>query len=404
MREGTDAARARSDEELAIQLQADDAEALAQLYGRHVRGIHDFLARFTRDAAVAEGLAHSTFLRAWERRASLREPSRARSWLYATAHNLAVDHVARDRSASSIDEETVAAIAQASPGPEEREVSELVWAAASSLRTRQYAVLDLSVRHAFSTREVADVLGVTASHGALLVNRAREALGSAVRYLLVTRRRDQCVGLAMLAPAGVSALDAGQRGAVDHHLRRCETCRALGARLAAPAELLGALLPLRLPTSLGEAGQDRLLTAIRAQPATAGPGGSRRWPPRRWDRRVRPRWLGALAGLLALVTLGAILGHLWHVPPARATVQASASLPGITPDSSSDQAPSATPSPVESPSPPPVVAAVAVTPTPAPPRATRRPPTPVPPPAPPPALAVVRIDVAGPPSCLSAFR
>src|SRR5262245_54859961 len=281
-----------SDAELAGRLRAGDAAALGQLYDRHVRGIHDFLARLLRDPVAAEDLTHSTFLRAWERREALRDPARVRAWLYATAHNLAVNHVTRSRPADSIEDEAGVQVPDTAPGPEEaavaREVAELVWAAASSLEARQYAVLDLSVRRGLGTREIADVLGVPVAHAAVLVNRARAALGNAVRYLLVAQRRDHCERLAALVPAGVRALTASQRSAVDHHMRRCEDCRELGERLTSPAQLLGALLPLPLPTSLGIDGQHRLVAVVQAQPQGPAPGGPS-WPPRRrpWDGRGR---------------------------------------------------------------------------------------------------------------------
>src|SRR6266699_1509073 len=150
MREGS---VTRSDAELAVQLQAGDPAALGQLYDRHVRGIHDFLARFTRDHAAAEDLAQTTFLRAWEGRATLRDPARVRAWLYATAHNLALNHVTRTRPASSIEDEALEH-PDLAPGPEDTalagDAAELVWAAAASLEARQYAVLDLSVRQELS--------------------------------------------------------------------------------------------------------------------------------------------------------------------------------------------------------------------------------------------------------------
>jgi RNA polymerase sigma factor (sigma-70 family) len=306
------APQARSDAELAVRLQRGDTAALGQLYDRHVRGIHDFLARFTRDPSAAEDLAQSTFLRAWERRETLRDPSKVRAWLYATAHNLALNHVTRSRPAGSTDNEAAGGIADPRRGPEEEAIAQdagdLVWAAASSLEARQYAVLDLSVRRGLSTREIADALGVSVGHAAVLLNRSREALGNAVRYLLVARRRDHCERLAALVPAGVRALTAQQRSAVDHHMRRCESCQALGRRLTAPAELLGALLPVPLPAGLAGDGRERLVAAVRSLPgghaAQGQPSGGGSWPPRRrpWDRRPGPA--AGLATMLVLLLLG----------------------------------------------------------------------------------------------------
>jgi RNA polymerase sigma factor (sigma-70 family) len=382
MREGGPTApAASSDAELGVRLRAGDAAALGELYDRHVRGLHDFLARFTGDRAAAEDLAHSTFLRAWERREALRDPAKVRAWLYATAHNLAVNHLARTQVLGSIDDAVAGRIPAIEPGPEAealtRDAAALVWAAASSLEARQYSVLDLSVRRDLSTREIADVLGVPVAHAAVLLNRAKEALGNAVRFLLVAQRRDHCERLAALVPSGVSALTAQQRSAVDHHMRHCEACRELGRRLTAPAQLLGALLPMPLPLSLVHSGRGQLVAAVRALPA-GPPWSGAQWPPRRppWDGR---RWLAGVAGLLLLALGGAgfasrqsprPIAHETSTPPSIAPVVAS-------PSPSPSPSPSDPPPPSPSPSQAPIVVVVA-TPQPAPPP----PPPPPPPPTP----------------------
>jgi RNA polymerase sigma factor (sigma-70 family) len=353
MREGGPlVAPASSDAELAVRLRAGDTDALGELYDRHVRGLHDFLARFTGDPAGAEDLAHSTFLRAWERRETLRDPSKVRAWLYATAHNLALNHVTRARGGGSLDDEHAAGrLADSAPGPEDealsRDIADLVWAAASSLEARQYAVLDLSVRRGLTTREIADVLDVPVAHAAVLLNRAREALGNAVRYLLVARRREHCQRLAELVPAGVRALTAQQRSAIDHHMRRCEACRELGERLTTPAQLLGALVPLPLPGSLGDTGRDRLVAAVHSLPAGSAQGGGR-WPPSRlpWDGR---RWLVGLAGLLVLLLLGGGVSYLTR--QSRVIAGDAATPASIGPAVVGTPSPSDVPSPGPSPSP-----------------------------------------------------
>src|SRR5207237_4418543 len=137
--------------------------------------------------------------------------------------------------------------------------------AAASLEPRQYAVLDLAVRRELATGEIAEVLGVPPGHAAVLVSRAKEALGNAVRYLLVARRRDHCARLAELVPAGITSLTPEQRGSVDRHMRRCPECQGLARTLTAPAELFGGLLPLPVPSSLQRDGRDTVLVAARNQ-------------------------------------------------------------------------------------------------------------------------------------------
>lgn len=339
-------ARDLSDMELAVGMRAGDANAFGQLYDRHVRGIHDFLARCT--GAAAEDLVRATFLRVCEGRSALRDPTKVRAWLYAAAHDLALSrpsHARRDGP----------------PAPEQDDDAELVWAAAARLEARQYALLDLSARRGLSTREIAAVLGVRTSQAAVLVRRAREALDGAVLTLLVARRRERCERLAALVPEGTHVLTGPRRSALDHHIRRCAACQELARRLVAPAELLGALPPLPLPAALGGEGRQRLLAALRTEP---GPPG----PPRRRTVTGRRRWAGALALTIFVLLLGAGGTAAYLVRPAPTAAGERAPSP------SSGQVTDVTPTPAATPTPSPTPQPVVVTPTP------RPTPTPTPPP------------------------
>src|SRR5437899_6195765 len=128
-----------SDAALGAALHDGDQHALAALYDRHMPGIYDFLASYLRDPAAAEDVVQTTFVRAWERRETLREPGGVRAWLFRIAHNLATNQLTRTRQAEPIEEKFD--LAAPGPGPEQeavtREAAELVWSAASSLEPRQ---------------------------------------------------------------------------------------------------------------------------------------------------------------------------------------------------------------------------------------------------------------------------
>ena len=240
---------------LATAFVSGDEAAFTAVYERFARPVHDFIRWTVRDAATAEDLTQNTFLQAYERRTTLRDPAALRGWLFRIAHNLAVNHLTRSRASAPLDDEAV--IPWDSAGPEEvvsrSEAVDLVWDAAASLEPRQYAVLDLALRKGLSSAEVGAALGLDAAAASLAVHRAREALGNAVRYLLVARRRGHCERLAELVPEGVRRLTPDQRATVDHHMRRCEDCRRTAAFLTQPAELF-ALTPLAiLPATLRHA-------------------------------------------------------------------------------------------------------------------------------------------------------
>jgi hypothetical protein len=111
-------------------------------------------------------------------------------------------------------------------------------------------VLDLSVRRGFSVAEIAEVLEITAAHAAVVVHRAREALAQAIRLLVVVRQRRHCARLAEIVPAGTDLLTPDLRASVDRHMRRCDACKAVGARLTEPAELLAGIPLLPLPLAI----------------------------------------------------------------------------------------------------------------------------------------------------------
>jgi RNA polymerase sigma factor (sigma-70 family) len=222
------------------------------LYERHAPEIHDFLVRTVRDHATAEDLTQTTFIRLIERGETVREVDKVRPWLFTVAHNLAVTHVTRRRPTDPIEAAFDIASGEKSPEDEALAIAAaaLVWDAASSLEPRQYAVLDLSVRRGFTVAEIGEVLEISSAHAAVVVHRAREALAQAIRLLVVVRQRRHCARLAELVPTGTDILTPDLRASVDRHMRRCEVCKEVGARLTEPDQLLALLPLLPLPLAL----------------------------------------------------------------------------------------------------------------------------------------------------------
>jgi RNA polymerase sigma factor (sigma-70 family) len=288
------------DADLAARVRTGDDQAFGQLYQRYAPRLYDFGIRLLRDPGAAEDLVQSTFVRAYEHRDALRDDGRVKSWLFTIAHNLAMNHIKGRRPTEPVEDRWD--LAAPGPGPESeaeaRDARELVWAAAAGLEPRQYAVLDMSVRQELTTAEIAEVLGLPKVHAAVLVNRAREALGNAVRFLMVARRRDHCERLAALVPAGLRALSAEQRSTVDYHMRRCEDCQVTARRLTTPAELFGELAPVPVPGELAHwHGQ-----------SWPGLPGSRRRVPGSEPPRPRSWLLHPVAGVpaLAVIAVGVI--------------------------------------------------------------------------------------------------
>jgi RNA polymerase sigma factor (sigma-70 family) len=303
----------------AVAFVSGDDAAFEALYRRYARPIHDYVLGIARNRAMAEDITQTVFVRAFEQRGSVREPAAVRGWLYRIAHNCAVNEVSRAMRTDEISEQ--APVVDPDRGPaelaEQDESARLVWDAAASLETRQYEVLDLALRKGLTTAEIAAVLGLDAAQASLALHRAREALGNAVRYLVVARRRRHCDRLAELVPAGVRTLTPEQRASVDRHMRRCDQCQRTAMAMTAPSELFAAVPPVALPAGL-------LAWAHTAASGSASPGsGAGRARPRggRALRSVARRPLVSVVAastVVAAVVVGVVVAshHPGRAPAA----------------------------------------------------------------------------------------
>ena len=311
------------DLDLARRFVAGDASAFDAVYRRYVRPVYDYALGMVRDRVLAEDVAQTTFLRAYEQRRSVRDPAAMRAWLYRIAHNVAVNQVIRAVRVDEIPDDTPLPAADAGPeqSAEQREAVRLVWDAAASLEPRQFTVLDLALRKGLSSAEIGDVLDLDAAQASLALHRAREALGNAVRYLLVARRRRDCDRLAELVPAGVRALSPEQRATVDRHMRRCRNCQRMALALTTPGELFGAIPIAVLPAALIE-----WRRVGRRRASSRGKG----------VRGIRPRvWIvaSAAAGVAALIAAVLVVTSSRHSPrphPAAASPLTARATVGAT--------------------------------------------------------------------------
>ncbi len=302
--------QAASDAELAARSRDGDDEAFAVLYERIFPKVFDFLARLLGDRSVAEELAQDTFVTAYERRSSLRQPEAVRSWLFSIGYRRAMDHLrrtGRERAGlpeaaevADVDEDPVARLVRG-------EAAELVWAAAQSLEARQYAVLDLSVRQGLAGAELARALGVNSTHAAVLAHRARAALAKAVAAVLVARSPERCPVLRAAAITGaaepLSSLSREQRASVERHLRECPHCTSLAKRLAVPESLLGALAPVAFAP-----GHGRWALVAEHIKATLGGAGPPSPSADRFLHARRGRRAAVAAAVVLLVIAGLGLG------------------------------------------------------------------------------------------------
>jgi RNA polymerase sigma-70 factor (ECF subfamily) len=156
-----------------------DIERIVATYEPALRRL---AASYERDGALAEDLLQEILFAlvravpAWRRECS------ERTFVYRVAHNRAISHRARRRPDES-DLKTAERVPDTAPCPEEAasasELREALFAALRSLPLGQRQLLGMALE-GLTTREIAEVLGITENNAGVRLNRARAALRAAL--------------------------------------------------------------------------------------------------------------------------------------------------------------------------------------------------------------------------------
>jgi len=169
----------------AIRLRSGDAEVIAQLVERYQHRLYRYLLRLVARPSTAEDLFQQTWLRVMER-IQYYDPRRSfEGWLFAVAHNLAIDFLRR-RQPESLDEplpsgETPSDLARSTnPGALElllsKERSGWVMGAVSELPLPFREVITLRFEEEMKLEEIATVLSLPMGTVKTRLHRALKAL------------------------------------------------------------------------------------------------------------------------------------------------------------------------------------------------------------------------------------
>jgi len=154
------------------------------LFEAHHDRIYRYLLRLLRNPAEAEDLTQETFLRAYRRGNSLRDPEAVRGWLYRIATHAALDRLRQRKRqpADDSDEHTGHLPSAVSPSPsvievvERKETSACVQRCLDFLPDHYRAVILLHEAHGLTAPEIANLLGVSLFTVKIRLHRARQKL------------------------------------------------------------------------------------------------------------------------------------------------------------------------------------------------------------------------------------
>jgi len=135
---------------------ADRADRLPwrDLYGAHAAELVAYLWKLTRDREVATDLMQDTFIAGMRDEAALREPAKARAWLYRIATRLAIKRLRRARLIAFL---PFAGTERSTDGIPDVELA--VREAMSAISADQAAALLLHYAHGFTRAEIAELVG-----------------------------------------------------------------------------------------------------------------------------------------------------------------------------------------------------------------------------------------------------
>lgn len=181
-----------SDHDLMLAVRAGELGRLGDLFERHHRPLHGFLARLTGDRETAEDLVQIVFQRILKYRHTYREEGKFSAWIYHLARRVAADHHRRAvRHGTATDPADFDHVSdEAAP------TAATAAAKSDDLRVMQRALLSLPldqrevlILHRFQHLrhdEIAKLLNISAGAAKVRVHRALAALRD--RFFQLTRR------------------------------------------------------------------------------------------------------------------------------------------------------------------------------------------------------------------------
>jgi RNA polymerase sigma factor (sigma-70 family) len=263
------------DPDLVVAARQGDEAAFTTLFQRWFDPCFDVARRIVHDDEIAAEVAQETFLVAWRRLSSLRDPSAFGGWVLRTSRNKALNRLERERRSIAVDQDAAPVLAgleavdDVAGDVAAGEHQQLVWAAAAALGERDASVLDLHLRHGLDAGELALALDVTPNNAHQMLFRMKGKLASGIRAWVLFKGGDPaCPDLARsLRDADALRFSAATVKVIDRHVKACDDCARRQAAILAP-EAMFASVPL-VPAGIGL--REKVVEGLRDGGVPLGP-------------------------------------------------------------------------------------------------------------------------------------
>jgi RNA polymerase sigma-70 factor (ECF subfamily) len=175
------------DSEIVRQIQSGEAAAFDELMRRYKRPIVNFVFRMLGNAQDADEIAQDVFVRAYQNLDTYRPETKFSTWLFALAHNAAIDRLrwrARHPTESIESAPEISASSGTAEDVSAREIGEQIAAAVAKLPDDQRTAIVLAEYHGMSYAEIAAVMRCSEKSVESRLYRAKQALRERLQPLL----------------------------------------------------------------------------------------------------------------------------------------------------------------------------------------------------------------------------
>ena len=177
-----------NDVQLIRRILSGDDEAFSTLVQKHQKGVHALVWRKVNDFQYAEEITQDTFLQAYKKLSTLKNPNQFAGWLYVIANRLCINWLQRHKpTMQSLEDTPVAEIEESAYThyvSEQREAegakyrNEIAQRLLSKLPESERTVMTLYYLGEMTAKEISKFLGVSANTITSRLRRARERLQS----------------------------------------------------------------------------------------------------------------------------------------------------------------------------------------------------------------------------------
>lgn len=242
-----------------------DIDAFETLFQTHFQAVYDYTLHLSGDPALAEDLTQETFLRAHRSLSRFGPPWKIRPWLFQITRNLIRDDSRRGRDLLDVDETDIS-LRDPQPGPEQTllstERSVRIRTALRGLPSQHREALILRELGELSYEDIATTMGISTQYVRVLIHRARAKFQESYTLRLLA---EESLGCGVLAER-LDALHDGEPFSqeeerfIREHLHACRSCQERQRDLANLSVMLGVVLAVPPPSTLG----GRILQRVRA--------------------------------------------------------------------------------------------------------------------------------------------